>query len=119
VPDGKLVRELGPVGGYGISPDGRYVAVGEAGGKVRITRLSDGALIARFDAPGEEDIGCVTFGPGGRYLVGMNSDRTRQHVWDLSQLRRRLAEMKLYWEADPPHEAAESPESITVEIATR
>jgi len=112
-----MVRELGPAGGFGISPDGRYVAVAEANGKVRITRISDGALIARFDAPGEEYMDRVTFGPSSRYLVGMNADRTRQHVWDLWQLRRRLAEMKLDWETEPAPEPVEPREAIVVEIA--
>jgi WD40 repeat protein len=119
MPDCKLVRDLGPVGGFGISPDGRCVAVAEANGKVRITRISDGALIARFDAPGEEYIDSVTFGPDGRYLVGMNADRTRQHVWDLWQLRRRLAEMKLDWETNPAPEPVEPRDAISVEIAAQ
>jgi WD40 repeat protein len=113
MPDCRLVRELGPIGRFGISPDGCYVAVAERNGKVRITRIGDGSLIARFDAPGEEYIDCVTFGPGGRYLVGMNADRTRQHAWDLWQLRHRLADMKLDWEIDP---APEPVEPLSVEV---
>ena len=119
MPDCSLVHELGPIGSFGISPEGRYVAVAEPNGKVRITRISDGSLIARFDAPGEEYIECVTFGPGGRYLVGMNADRTRQHVWDLWRLRRRLADMKLDWGTDAAPEPVEPREPISVEIATQ
>jgi WD40 repeat protein/tRNA A-37 threonylcarbamoyl transferase component Bud32 len=115
--DCKLVRTLGPNGSFATSPDGRYVAVGEAGGRVRITRLSDGELMARFDAPGDESIGSVTFGGNGRYVLEMNIDRTQVHVWDLWQLRHRLAGMKLDWDAEPAPEPVVPREPISVAIA--
>jgi WD40 repeat protein/tRNA A-37 threonylcarbamoyl transferase component Bud32 len=110
------VRKLGPRGGYAISPDGRYLAVAETDGKVRITRIDDGTTVARFDAPGEEYIDHVTFSRDGRYLIGTKNDRVHQHVWDLWQMRRRLAEMKLDYEPEPAPEPIDPRESITVEI---
>jgi len=75
------------------------VEVGEGVGRHLLARRRrqpqdrvGGQVIARFDAPGEEYIECVTFGPGGRYLVGLNADRTRQSCWTLprNELGRRV-----------------------------
>ena len=43
VADWKLVRKLGPIGAFAISPDSRYLAVVEFNGKARLTRIADGA----------------------------------------------------------------------------
>src|SRR5262249_55594042 len=91
MPECKFVRHLGTPGAFAISPDSRYVATAEYNGKMRLTRIADGVLVARFDAPAEEYIADAVFSPDGRYLVGLNVDRNRQHMWDLWKLRRRLA----------------------------
>jgi WD40 repeat protein/tRNA A-37 threonylcarbamoyl transferase component Bud32 len=117
VQDKKYVQELGSVGHFAISPDNRFIAVAEANGKVRFTRIADGTQIARFDAPAEDYIGDMTFSPDGRYLIGMNIDRNQQHVWDLWKLRHRLAELKLDWETTPAPQAAAVTEPITLTIA--
>jgi WD40 repeat protein len=116
MPDGKIVRELGVAAGAGISSDGRYVAAAEPNGRIRITRVDDGETMARFDAPSEESIESMVFDTRGRYLVGMNNDRKRYHVWDLWQIRRRLADMKLDWEAKPAPEPVEPRQPVHVEI---
>src|SRR5439155_18930828 len=102
---------------FDISPDGKYIAVAEHNGKVRLTRMADGALLARFDAPGEDYVQLATFSPDGRYLVGMSVDRDKQHVWDLWKLRRRLAEMKLDWEPTAAPDPVAVAEPLVVEIA--
>jgi len=116
MPDCLFVRHLGPLGMFTVSPDSRFIAVAETNGKVRFTRIADGALIARVDAPGEDYIGDLTISPDGRYLVGLNIDRDRQHIWDLWKLRHRLAAMKLDWETDAAPAATIVSEPLAVSI---
>jgi WD40 repeat protein len=117
VPDCKLVRTLGSYGLFSISPDSRYIAAAEEGGKVRLNRIDDGELIARFDAPGGDYVSDIHFSPDGRYLFGVNVEGTKYHVWDLWKLRQQLRELKLDWEKEPAPKAAPVRESIVVEIA--
>ena len=100
-----------------ISPDGKYLAVTEHNGKVRLTRMADGAVIARFDAPGEDYVHAPIFSADGRYLVAMSVDRDKQHVWDLWRLRRQLAELKLDWETEPAPKDLAVSDPIVVELA--
>ena len=111
------MRNLGALGAFDISPDGKYLAVTEHNGKVRLTRMADGALIARFDAPGEDYVHAPIFSADGRYLVAMSVDRDKQHVWDLWKLRRRLAELNLDWETTAAPEPVAIQEPLVVEIA--
>jgi WD40 repeat protein len=118
VPDLKLIRK-GDVSGVAValSPDGYLIAIAEAAGAIRLVRLADGDTIASFDAPGNDSLEDINFSPDGRYLVGLNLDRTGYHVWDLGLLRRQLADLKLDWtgQALPPADRVR--ESIRVEIA--
>jgi eukaryotic-like serine/threonine-protein kinase len=116
VPEFKMLRTLGSYGQFAVSPDSRLIAVAEPIGKVRLVRIDTGATIARFDAPAEDYVVDIGFSPDGRYLVGVNLDETAHHVWDLWRLRRKLAEMKLDWDATPAPEPTRATESITVEI---
>jgi WD40 repeat protein len=117
VPDGRLVRRLGLGGVFAISPDvpaRRFVAVAESNGKVRLTRLADGENLARFDAPGQDYLRDLEFSPDGRFLLGLNVDRNRVHVWDLWALRAHLRELRLDWEPDPPPVPDADPPPISV-----
>jgi hypothetical protein len=119
VPDCKVIRSLGSEAEFAISADSRYIVAAERGGKVRLNRIDNGDLIARFDAPGEDYLLDISFSPDGRYLFGVNLERTKHHVWDLWKLRRQLAELKLDWETTPAPEAGAAREPIVVEIAGR
>jgi WD40 repeat protein/tRNA A-37 threonylcarbamoyl transferase component Bud32 len=116
VPDCKLVRKLGSSAGFAISPDSRCIAAAESGGKVRLNRIDNGEMIARFDAPGDDYLADIYFSPDGRYLLGANLDQNKHHVWDLWELRRQLRELKLDWETTPVPVADAKPTPITVEI---
>jgi WD40 repeat protein len=118
-PDCRFIRGLGPGGIFAVSPDSKMVAVAENDGRLRLTTLTDGALIARFDAPGGDLAANVSFSTDGRYLIALNADRTQRHVWDLWNLRRKLAERNLDWETTAAPKPAEPSESITVDIAPR
>ena len=117
MPDCKVVRKFGPWADFAVSPDSRYLAAAEPGGKVRLNRIDNGELIARFDAPGEDYLANINFSPDGRCIFGINIERTKHHVWDLWKLRRQLRELKLDWETTPVPEAAAVREPIVVEIA--
>ncbi|MGO9110215.1 MAG: protein kinase domain-containing protein [Thermoguttaceae bacterium] len=118
VPDCRLVRTLGSFAGwFAISPDSRYIVASEPAGKLRLNRIDNGEMIARFDAPGEDYVVDIYFSPDGRYLFGRNLERTKYHVWDLWKLRRQLRELNLDWETTPAPAADASPAPITVEIA--
>ncbi len=116
VPDCRLVRTLGAYAGFAVSPDSRYLAAAEPGGKVRLIRIDNGETIARFDAPGDDYLLDISFSPDGRYLCGMSVDRSKYHVWDLRKLHRQLRQLNLDWETAPVPAADGSPASITVEI---
>ena len=118
VPDLKFVRRLDGIGvAFALSPDGHCLAVAEGSGKVRLTRIADGETIARFDAPGNDSVVDINFSPDGRYLVGLNLERTSYHVWDLGLLRRQLADLKLDWTGQAPPKADPVRGSIVAEIA--
>ncbi len=117
MPDCKPVRRLGAWAPFAISPDSRYVAAAEVDGKVRLNRIDNGDLIARFDTPGQDYLSDIYFSSDGRYLVGMNLERTRHHVWDLWKLRHQLRELKLDWETTPAPRGAVVGAAIVVEIA--
>ena len=119
IPECKLARKLGPLGMFAISGDSRYVAVTEPNGKIRLNRIANGEMIARFDAPGEDYLIDIAFSPDGRYLLGLNTQRTRHHVWDLWKLREQLRELKLDWEVDPPPKDDANQEPISVQITPR
>ena len=93
---------------------------------VALVRASDSAhaqhriaaSLARFDAPGQDYLIDLAYSPDGRYLLGMNTERTRHHVWDLWKLRRQLRELKLDWEDDPPPNDEEKVVPITVKITS-
>ena len=116
VPDCRLVRTLGAYAGFAVSPDSRYLAAAEPGGKVRLSRIDSGDVIARFDPPGDDYLLDISFSPDGRYLCGMSIDRSKYHVWDLWKLHRQLRELNLDWETGTIPEADGTPAPITVEI---
>ena len=51
VPDCKVVRKFTSWVEFAISPDSRYLAAAEPGGKVRLNRIDNGELIAQFRRP--------------------------------------------------------------------
>ena len=116
MPECKLAQRLGTIGVFAISSDSQFVAVTEPSGKIRLNRIANGETIARFDAPGQDYLIDLAFSPDGRHLLGMNTERTRHHVWDLWKLRQQLRELKLDWESSPPPQDDASVKPISVQI---
>jgi serine/threonine protein kinase/WD40 repeat protein/tetratricopeptide (TPR) repeat protein len=77
-----------------VSADGRWAAVGQTGRKVTVIELVSGREVLALPAEGS-DIWCMAWAPDGTKLaVGLSDGAIA--VWDLEQVRARLAEFGLY-----------------------
>jgi len=75
-----------------LSPTGRYVATGELRGRARIWRVSDATLVG--DLRGHERrVAGVSFAQDGMTLLTGSWDGSAR-LWDLSVLRRPVAELR-------------------------
>jgi WD40 repeat protein len=82
-----LVRTLGLYGVTSVvfSPDGRYLAVGTAGGSsVQLIDTSRWQVIRTFEGH-TDDVRSVAFSPDGRLLASGSGDETIK-LWDISDL---------------------------------
>src|SRR5262249_50523870 len=93
-------------------PDRRLLAVEDTPGAIRLVRPEDRAEVARLEAPEQSRLipGCFT--PDGTRLITVGEDTRALHVWDLSALRRGLAELGLRGDA-LPHRGPPRPASRT------
>ncbi len=91
VPECRLIRTLGPNAEFAVSPDSRYMAAAEGSGKVRLSAIADGEVLARFDVPGEDYLADIHFSPDGQVLFGLNLERTKVHVWGPVEIAPRAA----------------------------
>jgi WD40 repeat protein len=96
-------REARRIGGRGhcFSADGHQVVVQDASKVIRLVETETGRTLARFDSPDLHTVGEATFSPDGSRLVVTTNDGPAVHIWDLRLIRRRLAEMRLDWDAPP------------------
>jgi WD40 repeat protein len=96
-----------------VSPDGRMIAASERGGRVWLLRTRDAGPIASFRPQDDRGPPILGFSGDGCRLAG-GCDRIAL-VWDLREMRRKLAEVSLDWEGTglPPEE----PAGLSVEIA--
>ncbi len=114
-----LARELG---GRGLcfSPDSRLVALLDASQIIRLVEAETGRVIARLESPDSSNVIWATFSPDGSRLVLVPSNTPAVHVWDLRAVRKRLAEMRLDWEApaypDDDPAAASLPPLPTLQV---
>jgi WD40 repeat protein len=76
-----------------VSPDGRWAAIGEAARKVTIIELATGREVLALPPEGS-DVWCLAWAPDGRKLAVGLSDGAMA-VWNLEQVRARLAEFGL------------------------
>jgi WD40 repeat protein/Tfp pilus assembly protein PilF len=85
--------------GFGFSPDGRLVAVQDAGKALRLVETETGRTLARLESPDMCKVRWATFSPDGSRLVVITNDGPAVHVWDLRAIRRGLVELGLDWAA--------------------
>ncbi len=91
-------RQVGG-GGRCFSPDGRLVVVMEASRVLRLVETATGRTSARLESPDLCSVECAAFSPDGSRLAVVTNDGPAVHVWDLRNIRRRLAAMGLDWDA--------------------
>jgi tetratricopeptide (TPR) repeat protein len=76
-------------------PGGRIAAIlAPQALQIRLVDLATGRLLALLVPPEDSTTYGLTFSPDGRFLAAAQTDR-RVDVWDLSAIRRRLAELNL------------------------
>jgi WD40 repeat protein/Tfp pilus assembly protein PilF len=85
--------------GFGFSPDGRLMAVQDAGKALRLVETETGRTLARLESPDMCKVRWATFSPDGSRLVVTTNDGPAVHVWDLRAIRRELVELGLDWDA--------------------
>jgi hypothetical protein len=101
------------IGGLVFAPDGRTMAASTVGARqVRLLDPADGREWVRLEQANSFRVWPVAFSrDGSRLAVG---ERRAYHLWDLREVRARLAEMGLDWDApayppDPSDVAAPLP----------
>ncbi len=118
-------REAGQlIGGRGLcfSPDGRFLVVEDADRVMRLLETDSGRTVARFESPDLPTAGSATFSPDGSHLVVATAAEAAVHVWDLRDIRRKLSDIGLDWDASPYAETsaanqAPAPLKVVVELS--
>jgi WD40 repeat protein len=88
-------RHLGPGIPWDVSPDSRFVVLGQEDGVYRLVELATGRELARLEDP-DQHAGAALFSPDGTRLVVATKDGLR--VWDLRRIGAELANLGLDWE---------------------
>jgi serine/threonine protein kinase/WD40 repeat protein/tetratricopeptide (TPR) repeat protein len=93
-----------------VSSDGRWAAIAGAGQSVTVAELGSGREVLALPPEGA-DVWCVAWAPDGSKLaVGLSDGRVA--VWDLEQVRARLAEFGLDSPSTAQVEAARPPAPV-------
>jgi WD40 repeat protein len=79
-----------------FSPDGSLIAWTPKPSQVQLLNASDGSEIVTLDFPTHRYITRLTFSPDGRWLAE-TSNKHVLHLWDIQELRRKLAVYGLDW----------------------
>ncbi|MEY2520288.1 MAG: eukaryotic-like serine/threonine-protein kinase [Verrucomicrobiota bacterium] len=79
-----------------LSPEGRWLALPQSGDRIRVLEMATGAELITLEPPKAFGLGFVRFSPDGRYLAACGS-REQVAIWDLPELRRELAALRLDW----------------------
>ena len=77
--------------------DGRSLAITPSQRRVRLIETATGRALANLSAPDPRQIRGLCFGPDDSQLAVATDDRAVQ-VWDLREIRRHLAAMRLDWD---------------------
>jgi hypothetical protein len=91
------VRRLGE-GEFRFSPDGVWVAVGDAFGAIRLVETATGREALRLTGPEVTVYEPAAFSPDGTKLVARPIDLHGLYVWDLRLIRDELRELGLDWD---------------------
>jgi hypothetical protein len=109
-----------------FSPDGRFLAVDDSAGAIRLLRPDSGAQLARLEAPEQTRLQPACFTPDGTMLIAIGIDTQALHIWDLGALHRGLVELGLAGDAllrpagvepaDAPSRSKNDPRPIVLDI---
>jgi WD40 repeat protein len=80
-----------------FSPDGRIFAGRHSGSVVRLYDAATGAMLADLETPNSTILTALSFSPDGAQLAASEA-RDALRIWDLRQIRARLAGLGLDWE---------------------
>jgi serine/threonine protein kinase/WD40 repeat protein/tetratricopeptide (TPR) repeat protein len=96
-------REAHTVGGQGLcfAVGGRQLYVQDVNKVIRLVDTETGRTLARFESPDLCTVHRATSSPDGSQLVFSTNDGPAVHVWDLRDIRARLTEWHLDWDAPP------------------
>ncbi len=94
-----------------FSPDGAIVAVADSRYQLDLCRPQTGEILISIESPGHQALGDVAFTADSAKLAIVTT-QDLAHIYDLAQIRERLAEMGLDWK-DAPRAGAPSTPSRT------
>lgn len=84
------------------SPDSRLITTHNAGGRFMLRELPSGHEVILLTPPQSISVQHHQFSPDGTRLLFM-SNNGQMFDWDLGEVRRELAKLKLDWEDNPNH----------------
>ncbi len=82
-----------------FSPDSRILAVTHTLRQVRLVASATGEVLATLDAPTPERITALSFSGDGSVLAA-GTDNGQVQLWNLRELRKRLADLRLDWDGE-------------------
>jgi WD40 repeat protein len=88
----------GGAGMIAFPEDGQMMAVVHANRSVKLIHLATGKEIATLEIDDPQIIGALAFSPDGSLLAAATTVNQSIQLWDLRQIRQKLAEMKLDWD---------------------
>jgi WD40 repeat protein/tetratricopeptide (TPR) repeat protein len=84
-----------------FSPDGRFLAVEDSAGVIRLIHPDSGAEVARLEAPQQTRLWPCCFTPDGSQLISFGTERQALHIWDLRAIGEQLAPLGLDGDLPP------------------
>jgi hypothetical protein len=114
IPRQQPVKMGGPLA---FSGDGRLLAIARTPEVVQLVDPATGEEVATLTPPYLGPVSCLAFSPDGSHLAVARYDSLIS-LWDLRQVRRRLAASGLDWgpAPAPPEEGAEAPRAAEVQV---
>ncbi|MFL6513410.1 MAG: WD40 repeat domain-containing serine/threonine protein kinase [Chthoniobacterales bacterium] len=79
-----------------LTPDGRLLALPQSADRIRLVELATGKELITLEPPRASGLSAIRFSPDNRFLAACGT-REQVVVWDLPELRRELAALRLDW----------------------
>ena len=106
-------------GAVAFSPDSRLLAIAKSRYLLQLIDVATGDHVATFESPQPIDLHWLGFSLDGGRLAAVSGSHT-VHIWDLRQIRSRLATWNLDWEPPAKPPAHGSPKAVSaIEVLDR